>query len=168
MTPASKTFICFLLALLLALSVYSSPSCAAKIYHFNTLEDLAAQEDAEAQLWLGKYYHFGLGGRQDYQKAREWWEKAAAQRNAEAQLRLGGLYYFGQGVRQNYQKAREWYEKAAAQRNTGAQLRLGGLYEFGHGVRQNFSTAKEYYGKACDNGLQEGCDEYRRLNNMKR
>ena len=29
---------------------------------------------------------------------------------------------------------------------------------------QNKKTAKEYYGKACDFGCQEGCDEYRKLN----
>ena len=41
---------------------------------------------------------------------------------------------------------------------------LGVLYTKGLGVRQNFQTAKEYYGKACDSGEQEGCDEYRKLN----
>lgn len=41
---------------------------------------------------------------------------------------------------------------------------LGWLYDNGLGVRQNFRTAKEYYGKACDSGDQQGCDNYRKLN----
>ena len=42
--------------------------------------------------------------------------------------------------------------------------RLGRLYVKGLGVKQNKKISKEYYGKACDLGLQEGCDEYRKLN----
>lgn len=38
------------------------------------------------------------------------------------------------------------------------------MYAKGEGVRQNLSKAKEYFGQACDNGAQQGCDVYRRLN----
>jgi len=38
------------------------------------------------------------------------------------------------------------------------------IYKNGLGVRQDLGIAKEWYGKACDNGEQEGCDEYRKLN----
>ena len=41
---------------------------------------------------------------------------------------------------------------------------LGVLYAEGKGVRQNFSTAKQYFGKACDLGYQDGCDNYKLLN----
>ena len=58
----------------------------------------------------------GLDGlKEDYSKAREWWEKAAAQGNAGAQSNLGVMYEYGQGVAQNNAKAREWFEKATTQ-----------------------------------------------------
>lgn len=38
---------------------------------------------------MGKIYGKGLGVTQDYNEAREWFEKGAAQNNAEAQFHLG-------------------------------------------------------------------------------
>ena len=40
------------------------------------------------------------------------------------------------------------------------------MYIKGEGVRQDIRMAKEYFGKACDNGFQEGCDLYRKLNEI--
>lgn len=54
--------------------------------------------------------------------------------------------------------------KLAEQGNAEAQFNLGVMYANGEGVRQNKTTAKEWFGKACDNGTQQGCDEYRKLN----
>lgn len=83
---------------------------------------------------------------------------------AAEQFNLGVKYYYGRGVRQDYVKAREWFEKAAAQGYADAQYILGVMYANGEGVRQNKTTAKEWYGKVCDNGDQDGCDAYRKLN----
>ena len=74
------------------------------------------------------------------------------------------MYEEGQGVRQDYAQAEQWYRKAAEQGNAGAQFNLGLMYAKGEGVRQNYKIAKEWFGKACDNGLQLGCDAYRKLN----
>ncbi len=65
---------------------------------------------------------------------------------------------------QDYATARKWYEKAAAQGHAKAQNNLGAMYANGEGVRQDRRTAKEWFGKACDNGVQDGCDNYRILN----
>ena len=91
-------------------------------------------------------------------------ETKAIQGDAEAQFDLGLLYEYGRGVKQDYRKAREWFEKAATQDNAEAQYNLGVMYTKGEGVRQNYATAKEWYGKACDNGDQEGCGWYKKLN----
>lgn len=53
---------------------------------------------------------------------------------------------------------------AAEQGDPAAQFSLGVMYANGQGVRQNLATAKEWYGRACDNGNQDGCDAYARLN----
>ena len=113
MISASKVFAGLLFGLLLALSAYAGPSCAETAYNdIASLEQAAAQGDAAAQFNLGVLYYNGQGVRQDYQKAREWWETAAAQGEATAQVNLGVLYEAGHGVRQDLATAKEWYGKA--------------------------------------------------------
>ena len=51
-----------------------------------------------------------------------------------------------------------------AQGDADAQFNLGVIYDQGKGVRQNEKLEKQWFGKACDNGLQDGCDNYRILN----
>ena len=58
----------------------------------------------------------------------------------------------------------KWFIKAAEQGNAKAQFIVGGLYWFGKGVQVNKSLAKEWLGKACDNGDQQGCEFYGKLN----
>lgn len=38
------------------------------------------------------------------------------------------------------------------------------MYNQGIGVESDSKEAKEWFGKACDNGNQDGCDEYKKLN----
>jgi len=40
---------------------------------------------------------------------------------------------------------------------------LGMMYETGRGVHQDLALAQEWFGKACQNGDQDGCDNYQRL-----
>ena len=90
--------------------------------------------------------------------------KLANQGNAAAQSNLGLMYAEGQGVRQDYTQARQWFEKAASQDDAAAQFNLGVMYAKGQSVRQDIKRAQEYFGQACDNGEQQGCDAYRKLN----
>ena len=90
--------------------------------------------------------------------------QAAKQGNVDAQYNLGVMYAIGQDVPQDDAQAVQWYQKAAEQGDAKAQYNLGVMYEEGKGVRQNLVIAKEWFGKACDNGLQQGCDAYRELN----
>ena len=86
--------------------------------------------------------------------------------DAELQLALGVMYEQGKGIRQDYTEAVRWYRKAAEEQGFAvAQYNLGRMYYTGRGVRQNSVIAKEWYKKACDNGLQDGCNDYRQLNN---
>ena len=125
---------------------------------------LAEQGNAFVQYIIGTMYANGQGVRQDDQKAVEWFTKAALQGVANAQNSLGAMYAEGRGVQQDDQKAVEWYTKATLQGNADAQFNLGVMYFNGDGVRQSDAIAKEWFGKACDNGLQEGCKKYARLN----
>ena len=41
---------------------------------------------------------------------------------------------------------------------------LGLLYHQGLGGRQDYKKAKELYAKVCDEGDQDGCNMYKKLN----
>lgn len=64
----------------------------------------------------------------------------------------------------NYQEAVKWFKKAANQGVAQAQSNLGAMYDKGEGVRPDESKAKALFGQACDNGLQNGCEGCRELN----
>ena len=74
------------------------------------------------------------------------------------------MYSQGNGVRQDYLKAAEYYRKSAINGNTEAQTNLGYLYYRGEGVEYNVDIAKDWLGKACDNGNQNACGSYSRIN----
>ena len=88
--------------------------CFSPAFSFSVEETKRAAEqgDAVAQSQLGCIYALGRGVRQDYQKARQWYEKAAAQGNADAQFFLGIIYENGYGVRKDLATAKEWYGRA--------------------------------------------------------
>jgi TPR repeat protein len=94
----------------------------------------------------------------------EAWKKDAAKGLSYAQFNLGVAYIKGIHVRHSYPEAMRLFRLAALQGEASAQFNIGVMYHNGQGVRQNKKIAKEWFGKACDNGLQEGCDEYRKLN----
>ena len=126
---------------------------------------LAEQGDVIAQINMGWIYQNGSGVPKDNHEAFTWFKRAADQGNALAQASLGMMYYEGFGVRQDYILARKLFQKSANQGDSDAQGILGTFYEKGiGGVRQNKAIAKEWYGKSCDNGNQNGCNDYRRLN----
>ena len=103
--------------------------------------------------------------RGDYQTTFKFLLPLAEQGNAEAQLMLGVMYARGIGVKQDDFEAVKWYRKAAEQGDADAQAILGFLYLLGErGVQVNKSLAKEWFGKACDNGDQNGCEYYGKLN----
>lgn len=83
---------------------------------------------------------------------------------ALAQNALGINYAVGRGVGKNYTEAVKWFRKAAEQGHVSSQFFLAVCYENGNGVRQSYTKAKEYYGLACDNGNDDGCKGYARLN----
>jgi TPR repeat protein len=64
---------------------------------------------------------------QDYDRARQWFQKAADAGNATAMYNLGYLYQHGQGVTRDYRQARQWYQKAAEAGNADAKQALSRL-----------------------------------------
>lgn len=162
MLSLKRTLINVSMIFTLLFGLISSATASGSI--FEEVKERAERGNSFDQASLGLHYLQGIGVRQDYSKAFEWYKKAAEQGNTTGQFSLGYLYSSGLGVRQDYSKALEWYKKAAKQNNEFSQSSIGVMYESGLGVRQNKTIAKEWYGKSCDNGYQDGCDHYKRLN----
>jgi TPR repeat protein len=116
----------------------------------------AEHGDATSMRSVGVSYEKGEGVAQDYDKAREWYEKAVAKGDTNAMINLGLLYNNGHGVAQDRDKAREWFEKAATKDNANAMVGLGLLFEEGLGVAQDYDKAREWFEKAVAKGNAEG------------
>ena len=67
----------------------------------------ASEDYAVAENDLGHSYEYGLGIKQDYLQAKEWYEKSAKQGNAYAQNNLGEPYEYGAGAEKDLQQATE-------------------------------------------------------------
>ena len=73
--------------------------------------------DFTSMIRLGELYLNGIGVEQDYEKARELFERATEREDhvtAEAMTFLGQMYEEGLGVEADPDQARNWYEKAEA------------------------------------------------------
>lgn len=112
---------------------------------------------------LGKYYHNGLGVRQSYEKALQYWKKACDLGNGGGCFLTGGAYYNGKGVKKDLKTAIKFFAKSCELEYGGGCDMLGASYYYGVGIKQNLSNAKELFGKACDLGKQDGCDWYKEL-----
>ncbi len=105
---------------------------------------------------------FNLGmlsyDKQDFSKARKYFERACGLNNGSGCNNLGDLYQNGEGIEKNLTKAAQFYSKACALNNSGGCGSLGMLYEYGQGVEKNLTKAAYFYSKACKLGDQEACE----------
>jgi TPR repeat protein len=105
---------------------------------------------------LGNAYHNGLGVEQDYEKAKEFYQKAYDLDDGakgESANRIGEIYSkLGQ-----YSEANTWYQEAGKIGCDSGWYNLGNAYHVGIGVKQNYVRASIYYEKAYDlNGELRG------------
>ena len=104
---------------------------------------------------LANMYEDGNGISQNYEKAKELYERAIALNNASAMNNLAYMYEHGNGVLQDHYKAIKLYERAIALNNASAMCNLANMYRYGEGVPQNYQKAKELYEKAIETGLNK-------------
>ena len=88
--------------------------------------------DKYAQLRLGTYYEWGMGGlKKDDTEAAKWYRKSAEQGQPWAQLVIGSMYEEGRGVPKDAAEAAKWLRLSSIQGTEGAQERLSRLYAKG-------------------------------------
>jgi uncharacterized protein len=133
---------------------------------FTWFKKAAEQDWTEAQYFLARCYHDGMGIEQNNQLAFEWFRKAAEQGFAYAQYWLACCYHKGKGVEQNNELTLAWVTKAVEQTDAHihlnkygrdyskcvaeAYLLLGEIYAQGKGVEQSDETAFKWYEKASE------------------
>lgn len=95
------------------------------------------------------YYHIGnifFNGnlaRQNYEKAKFYYEMSAIQKNSDAYYKLGYLYFKGYGVKKNLYIALEYFKLSAKQNNEYGILYLAHFY---FSIKK-YELAKYYYEK---------------------
>ncbi|MCQ2615354.1 sel1 repeat family protein, partial [Helicobacter pylori] len=83
--------------------------------------------------------------KQDFSKARKYFEKACDLNYGSGCGALGDLYDDGKGVEKDFKKALALFEKACDLNNSGGCGTLGMLYEFGQGWKKlNKSRSKDF------------------------
>ncbi|WP_199491458.1 tetratricopeptide repeat protein [Helicobacter pylori] len=96
--------------------------------------------------------------KQDFSKARKYFEKACDLNNGWGCNGLGVLYKDGQGVEKNLTKAAYFYSKACELKEGDGCDALGGLYYNGDGVKQDSKKAVVLFEKACKLGYKKACE----------
>lgn len=127
---------------------YSFLLCYEQIKNFQKLF-INIDNKSLIYLMLGNLYYNGYGVKQDYLKAKKYYELSSKLNNSTALLNLGDLYYKGYGVRQDYFKAKKCYELSSKLNNPTALFNLGNLYYDGYGVKQDYFEAKKYYAESA-------------------
>ena len=115
----------------------------------------AAQNNPEAEFYLGYLYDHGEFVPRNPTLAVENYAAAAAQHNAMAENNLASLYQRGQGVKKNLQKAFELYLAAAQEGNAVAQTNLANMYYGGHGVARDYTQTVYWLRKSADAGFPD-------------
>ena len=112
--------------------------------------------DMRSYVWyrIGKMHCYGLGTKQDYEKAFQWFLKSSQEGHKFAQYSLANLYYYGNSVEKDLSQAFLWYQKSASQGQPYASYAVAQMYSKGEYVAENNETAQRYY-KAALSGFLE-------------
>jgi uncharacterized protein len=115
----------------------------------------AAQNNPEAEFYLGYLYEHGQFVPRNQALAAENYAAAAAQHYAMAENNLASLYQRGQGVKKNLRKAFELYLAASQQGNAVAQTNLANMYYGGSGVTKDYGQTVYWLRKSADAGFPD-------------
>ena len=105
-----KRILCVVLVLVFATIISSCNGNNNKSFNDTLLR--AESGNPVAQYNLGLMYSMGVGVKQNYQEALNWFLKAANQGVPAAQYNLGLMYFHGEGVKQNKITGKKWFSKA--------------------------------------------------------
>lgn len=133
------------------------------------VEEYSEKDIADYIVILADMYSFGLGKKNDFEKAFALYLKAAKLGNLEAMCDLGYMYFVGQGVSVNEELSAYWYKKSADLGYVHSMRDIGQNYLNGYGVEKSVSTAMRYFALASENNYSHGTTDlaYCYLNEQK-
>lgn len=115
----------------------------------------------------GKFYRDGRAVKQDFEKAKQAYERGVSWGDFNCCNKIGDMYYYGWGFTVDYQKAVSYYEKALTAPMMGhryalrkAHAALAICYETGNGVEKSLEAAAEHYRQAYNLGDNEARKKY--------
>lgn len=120
---------------------------------------LMAEPNPEELVLLGMLSY----DKQDFSKARKYFERACGLNNGGGCSNLGVLYQNGQGVEKDLIKAAYFYSKACELKEGDGCGALGALYYNGDGVKQDSKKAVALFEKACKLGYKKACEMLKEL-----
>ncbi|CAB4418698.1 unnamed protein product [Rhizophagus irregularis] len=119
----------------------------------NLISWLAKNQDKPIYIWFfGLFYYYGIGIKENDDKAFELFLKAAENNYSIAQVYLAKCYDDGYGTEENKNLSFNWFQKAAENKSIVGQFYLGYCYEFNIGTEKNDDKFIEWYQKAANNG----------------
>jgi hypothetical protein len=125
----------------------------------------AAQNDLDAEWYLGFMYHHGRKGiPKDFSEADKWYRAAAEQGHILSQTSLASAYKDGDGVLRDAYEAAKWFVRAANQGDFFSQGMLGDIYESGDGVPQDYVMAYMWHNVAASHPLPSTSSALNSLN----
>ena len=123
---------------------------------------MAAQKgSSHGKFNLARCYEWGIGTKQSWASAVEWYEKAAKHNNIDAIYNLGLIYLNGRegsldSIAVDYTKAYAYLKKATELGDSDAKAYLGIMYYNGFGVARSFDKALKYYKESSAEGSARG------------
>jgi len=140
---------------------YSDEYDIDKLY-YDTLCELAAEEDTAAYIMVGDAKLQGTGCEQNTEEAIRWYAKAAENGQPFGNECLGLMYYYGKYIGQDYKKAYEYFTKDEGRKSYCTLYLLGEMYRQGLYVEQYLTRAYEYYKDIVydDEELRVSLDDY--------
>ncbi len=144
-------------------STYVDTELGLPIERYQLIRE-AKTGDAAAALEIGRGFLGGQDGiPKDYEKARQWFEKAATSPSAEPRVigeamnEIGLMYTRGQGVPKDNATAQGWYLKAYEHGNGNAACNLGQTYL--DEAPYDYAAALQWFHRAADLGVPEAVND---------
>jgi hypothetical protein len=118
----------------------------------DSLRQSAENEDASAQLTLGRCYELGQGVPADAAEAFRWYQRAADHGHPRAKMFLGLCYAEGKATAQDHVRALACYREAAEGGLAFACGLVGLSYASGKGIEQSDTEAANWYRRGAEAG----------------
>lgn len=141
-----------------AINYFNSKNYKKSIREFKKFIEINPDDlnkKSNAMFNLAVIYDYGLGTKEDKNKAIYWYKLASTNNHKIAQFNLAWMYYHGDKLEKNYFEAFKYYSLSAEQGYSKAQYNLGSLLFAGEGTLKDYVLAYKWFKISLLNGIKE-------------